>query len=163
MTIHTVSQLRKKLPAVRDFLAARGAEVLEPTNEWEVVRFRAAGATAVIYTNASGRITPSNQAAHAAMNAFVSGGKWNAGVAAPRRARRTPEVVALLERDGDCCFLCRKPLGNDITVDHLVPRTAGGPNHIANKALAHKGCNLRMGHLSLMEKIALREQAGDTP
>lgn len=92
------------------------------------------------------------------MDAFVSGGKWNAGVAAPRRPKRPPEVAALLKRDGDRCFLCRQALGEDITVEHLVPRTAGGPNHMANKALAHQACNLRMGHLSLMEKIALREK-----
>ena len=163
MTIHTITQLRKKLPAFREFLAARGAEVLEPTNEWEVVRFRAAGATAVIYTNGSGRITPSGATAKAAMDAFVSGGKWTAGVGGRRRSRRPPEVTALLARDGDSCFLCRQPLGDDITVDHLVPVTAGGPNHLANMALAHKACNLRMGHLSVMEKIALREQIGSTP
>lgn len=158
MTIHSVHQLRKKLPAFREFLASRGAELLEPTNEWEVLRFRAAGATSVIYTNARGSVTPSGPAAKAAMDAFVSGGKWHAGVASPRKAKRPPEVAALLKRDGDQCFLCRLPLGDDITVEHLVPRTAGGPNHLSNKALAHQSCNLRMGHLSLMEKIALRER-----
>lgn len=159
MTIHTVHQLRKKLPAFREFLIARGAQVLEPTNEWEVVRFRAGSATAIVYTNAKGGIT-ADGVALAAMNAFIGGGKWTAGVSTPREKtiKRPADVRALLTRDGDRCFLCRLPLGEDITVEHLVPVVHGGPHHIANKALAHKACNLRMGHLSLMEKIAMREK-----
>lgn len=158
MTMHTVTQLQKKLPAFREFLAARGAEVLEPTNEFEVVRFRAGAQTGVVYRKASGQLTYQGIASDA-LNAFVSKGNWSAGVKTPRKARSNPVIQRLLSRDGDRCFLCRQPLGADITEEHLVPLAAGGPNHIANKALAHAKCNLRMGHLSLMEKIALREQS----
>jgi hypothetical protein len=156
MTIRSLNQLKAKLPAFREFLTARGAEVLEPTNEWEVVRFRAAGMTAIVYTNSRGGIT-ADRVARQAMDAFVSGGTWSAGVATAR-VRRPADVRALLARDGDRCFLCREPLGEDISVEHLVPVAVGGPNHLANKALAHGRCNLRMGHLSVMEKIALREK-----
>lgn len=162
MTIATIQVLRKRLPAFKEFLAARGAEVLEPTNEWEVVRFRAGSATAIVYTNAKGELT-ADGVARAALNAFDSKGPWTAGVATPRKksAKRNPvEVRALLARDGDSCFLCRKPLGEDITIEHLVPVTCGGPHHIANKALAHTACNHQLGHLSVMEKIAMRERSG---
>lgn len=153
-------QLEPKLPAFKDFLAARGAEVLTPTNEWEVVRFKTRTGVAVVYRNSKGTITAAGPARDA-LEAFVSQGTWSAGVRTRRDNRyRSVEVRTLLERDGDDCFLCRLPLGNDITVEHLVPVAAGGPNHIGNKALAHQACNLRMGHLSLMEKIVLREKGG---
>ena len=158
--MHTATQLEKKLPAFKDWLTARGAEVLAPTNEWEVIRFRAGHAIAIVYRKATGQLTYDG-VARAALNAFVSQGSWTAGVATKRKKpnaiRRGAVIDALIQRDGDCCFLCRKPLGEDITEEHLVPIATGGPHHIANKALAHKACNLRMGHLSVMEKIALRE------
>ena len=155
--MHTASQLTKKLPAFKEFLASRGAQVLVPTNEYEVIRFKAGNAIAIVYRKATGQLTYDG-VARAALNAFVSGGQWSAGVKTPRKRRSNPVIARLLERDGDTCFLCGHPLGDDLTEEHLVPVTAGGPNHIANKALAHKGCNLRMGHLSVMEKIVLREQ-----
>lgn len=157
MSFHTRNQLEKKLPAFKDWLAARGAEVLSPTNPFEVVRFRASGQTHVVYAKGTGQLTHAGEATKA-LNAFTNpGSKWSAGVATPRKSKPLPVVRRLLERDGGACFLCRKPLGEDCTVEHLVPLAVGGPNHIANLALAHSGCNLRMGHLSLMEKIALRE------
>lgn len=161
MTMHTAQQLAKKLPAFKEFLAARGAEVLAPTSEWEVVRFRAGGIVAIVYRNAKNQLNYQG-IARKALDAFISQGSWTAGVATKRvhnGFKRTAAVNAMLKRDGDCCFLCRKPLGDDITEEHLVPVSAGGPNHIANKALAHSACNLRMGHLSLMEKIAMRDKA----
>lgn len=158
MTINTARQMEAKLPAFREFLTARGAQLLVPTNEWEVVRFKAGGLVSVIYKNARGLITAAGPA-RAALDAFTYQGKWDAGVKGVRKNRnRSVEVSTLLERDGETCFLCRLPLGSDITVEHLVPVAQGGPNHIANKALAHQACNLRMGHLSVMEKIALREK-----
>lgn len=162
MSMHTRKQLEKKLPALKEWLSARGAEVLAPTNEYEVVRLRAGEKTIIVYAKASGDLTI-DRPARDMLNAFVSGGPWSAGVSV-KRAKRSAEVQRLIERDGGDCFLCRRPLGDDITIEHLVPVAAGGPNHIANKALAHKACNLQMGHLSLMEKLAMREAnlAGDT-
>lgn len=159
MTFHTRPQLEKKLPAFKAWLSERGAEVLQPTSEWEVVRFRAAGATAVVYANKHGMLSVSGDAARA-LNCFASNGKWSAGVATERQRNRRPVIVrALLERDGDRCFLCRKALADDMTVEHLVPVVHGGPNHISNMALAHSACNLRMGHMSLVEKIVQREKS----
>jgi hypothetical protein len=155
--IHFAKDLRKRLPAFEAFLSARGAEVLSPTNEWEVVRFKAGAATAVIYTNARGGLRASG-VADEALSAFVSNGKWRAAAATKARGNSAGRIETLLRRDGPNCFLCRQPLGDDLTVEHLVPRTSGGPDRIANLALAHSACNLRMGHLSLMEKIALREK-----
>ncbi len=66
-----------------------------------------------------------------------------------RRAR-------LLERDGDRCWFCDRPMGNDITIEHLVPKSAGGRDMLANYALAHAKCNHDAGNLPLVKKIELR-------
>lgn len=159
--ISTAAQLKKRLDPLRSFLTARGAEVLEPTNEWELLRFRADRITHVVFTNKRGTLSANERTKHI-INCFSAGKPWTAGVATPRRHHGTDER-ALLKRDGDSCFLCRRPLGDDVTIEHLVPVVHGGANHIANKALAHAGCNMRMGHMSVMEKIALRERIASNP
>lgn len=156
MNLRTRKQLEKKIPAIADWLTARGAEVLAPTSEFEVLRFRSGGNTVVIYAKASGDLTI-ERAARDMLNAFASNGPWTAGIAV-KRVKRSSDIQRMLDRDGGCCFLCGHQLGEDITVEHLVPVAFGGPNHISNKALAHKACNAQMGHLSVMEKIHLREQ-----
>lgn len=152
-----LQKITKKLPALHAWLAGHGAEVLQPTNEWEVLRFKARGVTAVVYRTKAGQITFIGDAKEA-LQAFFTGGAWSAGVATARKQRRPVEVETLLRRDGDRCFLCRQPLGEDITIEHLVAVVHGGPQHIANKVLAHERCNQRMHHLSVMEKIAMRER-----
>lgn len=155
------AQLRKKLPTLKAWLSAAGAEILAPTNEWEMARFKAGGVTGIVYCNSVGRVKLQGPAQQAVM-AFLSGQRWSAGVAVPRK-RMKSDFTALVKRDGDACFLCRQPLGDDITVEHLVPVAHGGPNHISNKVLAHAACNLRMGHLSAMEKINMRDAATQAP
>ncbi|MBI4933123.1 MAG: HNH endonuclease [Actinobacteria bacterium] len=57
------------------------------------------------------------------------------------------------ERDGWWCWLCggaidpHAPRDSAVrgTVDHLVPRSRGGGNELANLRLAHKRCNVRRG------------------
>jgi hypothetical protein len=153
---YTLKQVTGKLPALKDWLAARGAEILVPTNEWEVLRFKSGSSTGIVYKNARGEIT-TQAAATAALKAFFGGGSWSAGVAT-KRASKQVNVRALLDRDGDRCFLCGLPLGEDITRDHLVPVAHGGPNHISNLVLMHMKCNSAAGHLSAMEKIQMRER-----
>lgn len=65
----------------------------------------------------------------------------------------------LLERDGDDCWLCGDPLGDDITFEHLIPRSVRGSSHSVNLALAHEACNVLLGNKPLAEKIAMREAA----
>jgi len=148
--------LPKRVDVFNAWLTARGAEVLPPTNQWEVTRYRANGETHVLYVNRRGYLSMSD-AVKSAVFAFLGHQSWSAGVATKRKPVKEVEIRALLKRDGDECFLCGLALGEDRTVEHLVALAHGGPNHIANKALAHELCNNVMGHLSLMEKIRLRE------
>ena len=65
--------------------------------------------------------------------------------------------AALLERDGDHCFFCNKPLVEpDITVEHLVARSRGSNLDIQdNLALAHESCNKNAANLPLVRKIEI--------
>lgn len=155
----TRKQIEGRRAKFLEWLVARGAQVLHPTNEWELVRFDCATGVAIIYANAKGGTTFTGQAL-AAWNAFKSGTSWSAGVRG-RRTKTGPLIRTLLDRDGDRCFYCHAPTSDDDrSVEHLVSVAHGGPNHISNLVLAHRACNERAGHLSAMEKVRMREQQG---
>jgi hypothetical protein len=140
----------------RDWLKAHGAEVLEPTNRYEVVRFATARETCVIYRGKRGFSYTGE--AQAAWDAFAGNRTWDAGSRQVKSAgARAPKVRALLERDGEMCFYCHIPLLEDCTLEHLLSKIHGGTNHIANLALAHQVCNRDASHLSVVEKVKLRE------
>lgn len=50
------------LEALRKELAEAGAEFLEPTNEWEVLRYRYGGKVGIVYRNSKGKATPTGAA-----------------------------------------------------------------------------------------------------
>lgn len=142
----------------RVWLAERGAEVLEPTNPYEVIRFRAGGCVSVIYRNQRGAISSMVGEAQNAWESFRNSGSWTAGNAAPRRPL-TPKMRAVIARDGEECFFCGRHVDQEhASLEHLVSRTHGGPNHVANLVLAHKSCNQKAGTLSAIEKVRLREK-----
>jgi hypothetical protein len=155
---------RKKKPdeivAFKEWIASQGGEVLGPTNEWEVVRFRGNGETSIIYTNKKGQRTYTGQALEA-FQAFKENKSFRLCKATTRKTygREHPIDKAIRERDGGECFFCGKEFtsANPRTREHLVPTTAGGPNHITNMFHAHRACNARAGHLSAPEKIRIRE------
>jgi 5-methylcytosine-specific restriction endonuclease McrA len=56
--------------------------------------------------------------------------------------------LAIYQRDHGRCQLCHKPVdldetvvGRRATLDHIVPRSAGGANTTDNLQLAHEKCN----------------------
>jgi hypothetical protein len=63
----------------------------------------------------------------------------------------------MLQRDGRICFYCGYEMDiDDITLEHLVPRSKGGRTTSENIVLAHGYCNNRAGTLCLEDKLALR-------
>lgn len=140
------------------FLAAAGAEIIEPTSEWEMVRFRAKGQTAVIYRSSKGHVRYSNEVAREAYQAWM-GKKSFVATVKVKRVKRAPQIDALVKRDGTGCFFCAVELTDDtMTLEHLVPICHGGNNHISNLTLACEPCNTRAGNLGVVEKVRLREQ-----
>ena len=56
----------------KSWLEKRGAIVVPPTNEWEVVRFKTINGTSVVYTNKHGDLTFTGESA-AAHKAWQNG------------------------------------------------------------------------------------------
>ncbi len=140
------------------WLGTKGAQVLQPTSVWEVCRYKTNSGTSIIYTNKGGRLRFTGDSL-VAWTAYATGKPWRAIPATKRKLKSSPTCQALRVRDGDLCFYCHKPVEvEDESIEHLVSITHGGPDHLANMALAHRApCNSDAGHLSVMEKILMRE------
>jgi hypothetical protein len=93
---------------------------------------------------------------------------WLERAAAELRQQRDPEGTKsrnraaiksrLLTRDGADCWFCGKPLGEDISIEHLTPLALQGSWADENLALAHRSCNKAAGHLTRFEKEQLRDR-----
>ena len=75
-------------------------------------------------------------------------------IACHRRAKRTIHIprsvrLAIYERDAWTCGICLEPVADGLpphdpwqaTLDHVVPRSAGGSDEADNLRLAHRWCN----------------------
>lgn len=149
---------KKKIEKFKEFLAARGAEILIPTNEYELVRFRTNGIlVSIIYTGKRGE-SFTNEAL-TAWEAFEGNKPWSGGNRVVKRIQnRSVKSRTIRSRDGDNCFYCGQPVSfEDESLEHLLASVHGGSNHISNLVLAHKKCNSDVGHLPIIEKIKIRE------
>lgn len=65
-------------------------------------------------------------------------------------------VAAVLDHYGDRCHLCGRP-GAD-SADHVIPRSRGGPDTLANLRPVHHNtgprCNRRRGPMTMQEWAA---------
>lgn len=143
-------------PKLIKFLMAGGAEILSTTNDWEIARFQTPNGKCVIYKNKKGSFSYSNDEAQDAHRCFLKGKPWSVMVKTNRIARKQVEEL-LLTRDGHDCWLCGKPMGDDITLEHILPVSCGGNNHPANLALVHSECNKEAADMPIVAKIDLRE------
>lgn len=148
---------KDRLSRFSHWLSERGAQVLANTSEWELLRFKANGKTSIVYAKASGQLTFTGESERA-WQSYLSAGNWRGCDSTKRSKKSSTEVRSLLARDGDHCFLCCQPLGSDITVEHLVAVAHGGPNHLSNKVLMHRPCNERVNHMSVAEKVRVRDE-----
>ena len=156
MSLHS----RKTLEAFKEWLTARGAEVMAPTNEFELVRFKSGKDTLVIYTNGrKSKITGNNPIALKVLHSFEHNLPWRAPKISVRDKASRGIHDTIIERDGDECIFCAMPFTQDnpATIEHMLAvihgQGTGLVNHIANKARAHRQCNEMAGHLSVAEKV----------
>lgn len=134
-----------------------GADVLAPTNPFEVARFRARGGVHVIYTGRRG--IKANGFGSECLSAFEAGRRLSMGITTKPRTSLARLKAGLAERDGLECFYCGLFVSEaDMTIEHLVSRHKGGPDHMDNLVLAHEPCNKEADNLPLVEKIKLREK-----
>lgn len=137
------------IPKFKEWLVARGCEILPTTNDYEALRFKGSQ-IGVVYT--SGRVN--SPYTGRAITCFQTGKGWDG---APTRTGRYPgykkQKIELLKRDGTRCFYCGKELGDDITVEHLIALSCGGKNELSNMVLAHQHCNQAVGNMPIVEKV----------
>lgn len=135
----------------KKWLVENGADVLPPTNEYELVRFKGKE-VGVLYKSKK----TSNMYTANAISCFIRGKKWDSKpVNVGRKNTYVKEKVALLGRDGDNCFLCGLPLQGDITLEHLIPLVAGGKNNLSNMVLVHEKCNQELGTKPIYQKVQM--------
>lgn len=153
------------IDTLRNWAVMAGAENEILTNPYELLRLRVNGGVAIVYRKDNGKQTW-NILAHRLRTAF-EGNKpfpdelrivaktaddWEPG-------KNSVTHRTLIVRDGEGCFFCFEEVSGQMTIEHLVPKVHGGPNHISNKFRACSPCNMRAGHLSAPEKIRIREAA----
>lgn len=158
----------KEITKFADWLRNCGAEVIAPTNEWELLRIVAKNQTLVAYRNSRGEQTWPK--------ALVTFWEQKKKGIAPQlgnpqnhlRGNRLARIKKLADRDDWQCWFCGRPLcppdrppkegETAATIEELCPRQVGGPTHIKNQTLACRDCNVLAGNLSVVEKVALREK-----
>ena len=148
----------KQLEGFEKWLVSNGAEILRPTNEYEVLRFRAGADIGVAYRKKDGRISFATTNMTKAWVAYKNQKPFPFRPKTTRRRSKTDHLVdTLLERDGENCVYCDEPLNDDITLEHFLSIAHGGTNHISNLGLAHDRCNRAVSHLSIAEKLRMRD------
>lgn len=153
----------ERIEKFKMFLSKRGAEILSPTNEWEVLRFKTINGVSVVYKNKYGALTFTGESAQA-HKAYLNNSRWTAVKKRKQVDRTTKEMVAT--RDGARCFCCLEVLPiTDLTMEHFLSVKHGGTNNINNLALLCQPCNLELGAKPIVKKIAIiirkRAEEGD--
>lgn len=64
-----------------------------------------------------------------------------------RELSRKEKISIILNRDGAYCAICDKSFhpNSEITIDHWIPKAAGGTDEMDNLKLAHRVCNVWKG------------------
>jgi hypothetical protein len=154
------------VPGFASWLAENGAEIGVPSNPYEVVRYLAHAeghrkpVTHIVYTKENGMLTFTGQsrAHYAAFLGLEGDGSLKRG-ARPSSTVMRQHRRAIIKRDGEECWFCGQHVTADnSSVEHLVPRSQGGPDTLANFVLAHPACNQAAGDMPLGDKIAMRDR-----
>lgn len=131
------------------WLTDRGAEILPCTNDYELLRFKARE-IGVLYK--TGKVNSPYM--HHTIACFKRNKDWwGKPINVGRKPNYRKEKEALILRDGRNCFYCGLPMGDDITLEHLIALSSGGKNTLANMVLCHNDCNLKVGNKPISEKV----------
>ena len=79
---------------------------------------------------------------------------------------RAERLVHALERDGERCVWCARPLPvghRDASLEHVVPRLKGGPAWPENEVAACRACNRGRRHTSPADWLEACERRGLRP
>lgn len=151
--------MSEKLEAFAEWIVAQGGQRLEPTNEWEVLRYRKAdNCIGIVWKNKKGAFTYSKQFGNDYPRFLKEAGLAKTERVDRLRSDRNRALkVQLAERDGDTCVYCGQFM-TEPTLEHFHALSRHGTNHPDNAALSCVGCNLVVGNLPVIEKIKLRDR-----
>lgn len=139
-----------------NWLVDRGAIIEAPTNQWEVIRFKAKGATNIIYQKKNGMLTFTGES-QTAYRAFKDGKIWRAVDRKRHNLRQKKQKLA--DRDGQKCFYHGERMEMHLlTIEHLLNISQGGTDHDNNLCLACASCNSTVGNWPLTKKMLWRDQ-----
>lgn len=139
----------------KSWLIKQGATLLDPTNEYELIRFRTENGVSVIYTGKRG-ITFTGESEQA-YNKFASGKQWK--TVSRRRKQLRAKKARLAARDGKRCFAHGEKMNfDDLTIEHLLNFSHGGSDHESNLALVCEPCGTKLGSLPITKKIELMQK-----
>lgn len=133
---------------------AKDAE-MQPPMDGEVFRFRGAGGVLLARACHDGGYSLSPGAFAALQKLRGAGGPPPpTGEAALRLASE------LMLRDGRRCFYCDVELtdGRQPTVEHLLSKSRGGSDDLANLAIACKPCNQAVADRPIVQKVRYRDE-----
>lgn len=143
------------------WLTERGAHVAPPTNPYEILRVNTCFGVLVAYRGKKGETW--DEKLLELYSAMQAGKQIPLCPDLKGRVQLRHTIKAIAERDGwECWFSGEKFTGLDderISVEHLCPRSHGGPNHLSNLVIATKEWNQRAGNRSIAEKVRMREEA----
>lgn len=159
----SLDEFQRWWPRFEAWLIKNGSAVLAPTNEYEVARFTTPEGVGIVYRNRSGGLTSWQGGAAEAWLSWRSARSWRVGPRETRKAttrsQRRGLIRSIAHRDGwDCAFCGDELTTATATIEHWVPITAGGPDHLANKMLAREACNRAAGHLDVRAKLEMAIQ-----
>lgn len=155
--MHSHLQL-ERAQRFKNWLSKMGAVVIDPTNEYELVRFKTDNGVSVIYTGKRG-ITFTGESEEA-YDKFTDGKTWK--TVTRRRKNLRARKIVLATRDGKKCFAHgNKQTFDQLTIEHLLNFSHGGSDNDNNLALVCSGANSLLGNLPVTKKIdAIIEMRG---
>ena len=87
------------------------------------------------------------------LSAGAQEGSTREGAGLPRKGRK----ILLIDRYGPRCQGCGQPKSkNDLEVDHIKPKSAGGPDAIQNRTLLCRPCNQLKSHKLTLDELRQR-------
>ena len=139
------------------WLEQQGCSLIPTTNEYELVRFECGRGIGVVYAGKRGYSFSSGWVDEA-IECYMREKPWNSGTRKVKRSTNDKRKARLLERDGCECFFCGKTFpSNELTKEHLLSLSQGGPNTLANMVLACQPCNSEADSMPLHRKVELRD------
>ncbi len=125
----------------------------QPLKEGEVLRRRKSGGVWVVQACKDGLYALSPPAFAELQRTRVTPSSEPSGGRALRLA------TELMIRDGKRCFYCDLELAPETaTVEHLLPRSCGGSDDLANLALACRPCNEAARDRPIVQKVRFRDE-----